>query len=95
MWVIQVKVTNWEGINKTINLQCGNIISKIDDFKTQTIWIDEKKKILKYRPKDVGYDKAINQLFECWKREQGTVLKSTHLMLEIKKMAESCFLLEK
>lgn len=85
--VLTSRTEPFEGINETINLQCGNVISKIDDFQTQTIWIDEKKKKIKYRPKDVGHKKSINQPFESWKRERDTVLKSTKLMLKVKGMA--------
>ncbi|MDE5697668.1 MAG: Gfo/Idh/MocA family oxidoreductase [Lachnospiraceae bacterium] len=84
--VLTSRTEPFEGINETINLQCGNVISKIDDFQTQTIWIDEKKKRMKYRPKDVGHLSSINQPFDGWKREQSTVFKSTWLMLEIKEM---------
>lgn len=84
--VLTSRTEPFEGINETINLQCGNVISKIDDFQTQTIWIKEKKMKIRYNPKDVGHLNSINQPFGNWKREQSTVLKSTRLMLGIKEM---------
>lgn len=84
--VLTSRTEPFEGINETINLQCGNVISKIDDFQTQTIWVDEKKMKKKYKPKDVGHSRSIKQPFTIDKRERSTVLKSTRLMLEIKEM---------
>lgn len=85
--VLTSRTEPFEGINETINLQCGNVISKIDDFQAQTIWVDSGKTKIKYRPKDVGHRGAINQPFGSRKRELSTVLKSTQLMLEIREMA--------
>lgn len=85
--VLTSRTEPFEGINETINLQCGNVISKIDDFQAQTIWVDSVKTKIKYRPKDVGHRGAINQPFGSRKRELSTVLKSTQLMLEIREMA--------
>lgn len=84
--VLTSRTEPFEGIHETINLQCGNVISEIDDFQTQTIWVDDVKRKIKYRPKDVGHLNAINQPFGGWNRNQGTVIKSTRLMLEIKEM---------
>lgn len=87
--VLTSRTEPFEGINETIHLQCGNVISKIDDFRMQTIWVDEKKRNIKYRPKDVGHLKSINQPFFVGGRWRGreTVLNSTRLMLKIKEMA--------
>lgn len=84
--ILTSRTEPFEGINETIHLQCGDLISKIDDFRMQTLWIREKKYLYKYRPKDVGHSKAINQPFIKEKREISTVIKSTLLMLEIKDM---------
>jgi predicted dehydrogenase len=79
----------FEGINETINVQCGNVIAKIDDFRHMTIWQDEKLYKKRYWPKDVGHKKAIKQPFSqktasirSWKE----VELSTVLMLFIKDM---------
>lgn len=84
--VLTSRTEPFEGINETINMQCGNVIAKIDDFQSQTIWIGAKKRKIKYSPKDVGHKMSVNQPFGSWKRERDTVLKSTRLMLEIKEM---------
>ncbi len=79
----------FEGINESINLQCDNVISKIDDFRTQTIWIDEKLVKKRYWPKDVGHKRAIMQPFETdnkKKRDWYEVELSTVLMLHITDM---------
>jgi predicted dehydrogenase len=79
----------FEGINESINLQCDNVISKIDDFRTQTLWIDEKLIKKCYWPKDVGHKQAIMQPFEAdekKKRDWHEVKLSTLLMLFITEM---------
>ena len=35
----------FEGINESINIQYGQVISKIDDFRRMTIWKDDYKKL--------------------------------------------------
>ena len=63
------------------------MISKIDDFQAQTIWVGEKKKRIKYKPKDVGHQQSIVQPFHGKRREGEGVMLSTLLMLKIKEMA--------
>lgn len=80
----------FEGINETINFQKGDIICKIDDFRSMTLW--EGPRISKYRfwPKDVGHNAALRQPFQkklC--REWDEVVKSTLLMLFIADMVRS------
>lgn len=82
--VLTSRTEPFEGINETINLQCSNVISKIDDFQKQTLWIGEKKYTFKYTPKDVGHSQSINQPFLNEKRDIETIFISTRLMLEIK-----------
>ncbi|WP_029322706.1 Gfo/Idh/MocA family protein [Butyrivibrio sp. AE3004] len=76
----------FEGINETINIQVGDLISKIDDFRYQTIWYQDKMKIKRYRPKDVGHAKSILQPYFINLRDNATVVYSTKLMLAIKDM---------
>ncbi|MDR0603606.1 MAG: Gfo/Idh/MocA family oxidoreductase [Bacteroidales bacterium] len=76
----------FEGINETINLQCDNIISKIDDFRRQQIWIGDKMFRYKYFPKDCGHKRAILQPFMSNNRECKEWIYSTYLMLKIKEM---------
>jgi predicted dehydrogenase len=77
----------FEGINETINIQCGKAIAKIDDFRTMTVWIDDLIGKKRYFPKDVGHKNAIRQPFATEKRNWHEVEISTLLMLYIRDMA--------
>lgn len=76
----------FEGINESFNLQYGDVISKVDDFRKLTIW--DKHKLIKenYFPKDVGHERAILQPFYEKNRDWKEVEISTLLMLKIKDM---------
>lgn len=76
----------FEGINETINYQCGEVIAKIDDFRKITIW--KRDKLSKYRfwPKDVGHNIALLQPFKEIRREWKEIVQSSLLMLTIKEM---------
>jgi predicted dehydrogenase len=77
----------FEGVNETINLQCANIISKIDDFRTLQIWDQEYYYKNKYFYKNVGHENAILQPFSnnnC--RNFLEIEISTIIMLEISEM---------
>lgn len=76
----------FEGINETINILNGELIAKIDDFRSLSIWKNETFKKVKFSPKDVGHKSAILQPFTDKKRKIEEVLVSTKLMLEIKNM---------
>jgi len=77
----------FEGINETINVQCKNIIAKIDDFRHMTIWKDHLIRKIKFWPKDVGHKKAILQPFSKELiRDFYEIESSTLLMLKIKDM---------
>lgn len=76
----------FEGINETINLQYGNIIAKIDDFRKIVVWQDDKKYFKNFFPKDVGHKRAILQPFLDGNRDWAEVELSTLLMLHIKEM---------
>lgn len=81
----------FEGINETINIQCGDVISKIDDFKSITIWKNDFKYSKRYYRKDVGHEKAINQPFlpSAEVRDWKEVKISTTIMLEITEMVKT------
>lgn len=79
----------FEGINETINFQYDTIIAKIDDFRTLTIWDDEKLYCKKYRPKDVGHKRSVMQPFEKDNRDLNEVIASTELMLHITEMVRN------
>lgn len=76
----------FEGINESIDFQFGDIIAKIDDFRSLRIWQNEKYYKKRYWPKDVGHEKAILQPFSKEKRNWEEVELSTLLMLKIKDM---------
>jgi predicted dehydrogenase len=76
----------FDGINETINFQCHNIISKIDDFRQQQIWIDDKIFNYRYFPKDCGHKRSILQPFMNNNRDCKEWIYSTYLMLKIKNM---------
>lgn len=80
----------FEGINETINIQCRNIIAKINDFREMTIWKDETVRNFRFKPKDVGHKRAIQQPFDTSiSRDFHEVELSTLLMLKIKDMVLS------
>jgi predicted dehydrogenase len=73
----------FEGINETINLQHGDTICKIDDFRRLRIWQGTQLVRRRYWPKDVGHRLAILQPFRQDARDWQEVLLSTLLMLYI------------
>ena len=74
----------FEGINETINFQQANVIAKIDDFRTMTVWNASRVRRRRYWPKDVGHNLALIQPFSAWRRDWREVELSTLLMLFIK-----------
>lgn len=87
--VLTARTEPFEGINETINLQWGDVISRIDDFRRQTIWKGERLVRKRYWPKDVGHKRAILQPFSTERRPWSEVVDSTLLMLRIKEMVEA------
>ena len=88
--VITSRCEPFEGINETINFQQGEVICKIDDFRSSTIWKNETLINKKYQPKDVGHTHSICQPFEeKYSREWNEVIKSTLLMLHIADMVKN------
>ena len=89
--VITSRTEPFEGINETLNLQCGNVIAKVDDFRRLAIWQDEQLFKKRYWPKDVGHKKAILQPFlpEDQRRDWREIELSTSLMLHITDMVRS------
>lgn len=76
----------FEGINEIINIQYGNVIAKIDDFRKMVLWIDDILIKKNYWPKDVGHKSAIMQPFGKNQRDWKEVELSTLLMISIKDM---------
>ena len=79
----------FEGINETINFQCGGLIAKIDDFRRMDVWNLSIFKRYNFWPKDVGHKRAINQPFDSSVRNWSEVEMSTLLMLTIADMVRS------
>lgn len=87
--VLTARTEPFEGINETINLQWGDVISRIDDFRRQTVWKGRRVIRKRYWPKDVGHKRAILQPFSEERRPWSEVVDSSLLMLRIKEMVES------
>jgi predicted dehydrogenase len=79
----------FEGINETINFQQGDVIAKIDDFRSLTIWRGSYRRRYRFWPKDVGHGAAILQPFKELGRDWREVERSSLLMLEIARMVQS------
>lgn len=76
----------FEGIRESINIQCGEMIALIDDFRKMTLQNGSKRKKYRFFPKDVGHQHSIMQVFSKTNREWIEVVFSTLLMLKIKDM---------
>ena len=87
--VITSRHEPFEGIMETINFQSGSVIATIDDFRSMTVWQDERVWKYKFWPKDVGHKGAIMQPFAGTWRDWTEVELSTLLMLKVKDMVVS------
>ena len=84
----------FEGINESIQLQHGEALAKIDDFRRMTLWQCDRVLRRHYWPKDVGHRHAILQPFAAPDgpvppRDWHEVEHSTLLMLHIADMVRS------
>lgn len=84
--VLTARTEPFEGINETINLQWGEVIAKIDDFRRLEVWRGGRRSVHRMWPKDVGHRLAIRQPFASRCREWHEVEFSTLLMLRIAEM---------
>jgi predicted dehydrogenase len=89
--VITSRTEPFEGINETLNLQCGDVIAKVDDFRRLSIWQNDHLFKKSYWPKDVGHKRAILQPFlpQSERRDWREIELSTALMLHITDMVRS------
>ena len=79
----------FEGINESIQIQHGETLCKIDDFRQSTVWRGERVLRRRYWPKDVGHRAALLQPFDdSRRRDWSEVVASTLLMLRIAEMVE-------
>ena len=77
----------FEGVNETINFQCGEVNAKINDFRQIEIWNEDLYVNKKYFPKDNGHkESALQPKFENEKREWVELETSTRVMLFIEEM---------
>ena len=76
----------FEGIRETVNVQSGEAIAAIDDFRKMTLLRGAKRWKYRYWPKDVGHQRSIMQVFSKNNREWIEVVYSTLLMLKIRDM---------
>ncbi|WP_286829441.1 MULTISPECIES: Gfo/Idh/MocA family protein [Kordiimonas] len=80
--MLTARTEPFEGINETVNIQWGDVIAKIDDFRQMQVWHGAQKSKHRYWPKDVGHRLSILQPFNsehC--RNWSEVLISTILVL--------------
>jgi predicted dehydrogenase len=87
--VITARSEPFEGINESIVFQRGDLIAKIDDFRSMHWWIGLTKGRERYFPKDVGHVRAIMQPLSGEARNWAEVEVSTFLMLRITDMVRS------
>jgi len=79
----------FEGINESIQVQHGETLCKIDDFRQSTVWRGDRVLRRRYWPKDVGHRAALLQPFDdSRRRDWSEVVASTLLMLHIADMVE-------
>ena len=89
--VLTSRAEPFEGINETINIQWGDCIATIDDFRSIRIWKDDVFRTKKFWRKDVGHKQAICQPFlrDDSFRDWREVEISSLLMLTAKEMIET------
>jgi predicted dehydrogenase len=87
--VLTARTEPFEGINETINLQWGDVIAKIDDFRRMEVWRGPRHRVHRFWPKDVGHGAAILQPFAQHGREWREVELSSLLMLRIAGMIQA------
>ena len=80
----------FEGITETISLQCGDVLAKIDNFQSMTLWRGPSRRRFRYWPKDEGHIASICQPFRkdsarAWEE----ILMSAEVTLFIKDMVTS------
>jgi len=88
--VLSSRSEPFEGVNETINFQQGELIAKIDDFRTTKIWQRNSYKKYFHWPKDNGHKSAILQPFnkDSKIREWPEIELSTRVMLLIEEMVK-------
>lgn len=80
-----------EGVRETIEIQCGHVTARINDFREMEVWYGERAVRKRYRPKDVGHRLCTLQPFltSTQQRDWAEVICSTRLMLHATDLARS------
>lgn len=86
--VLTARTEPFEGIREAIHLQWQDVICNIDDFRSMTIWNNQRRRTWRYWPKDVGHRNAIRQPFREQIRPWSEVEDSSLLMLRIAEMVK-------
>lgn len=80
----------FEGVNETICFQQGDLLIKIDDFRTTKLWKGSQYKKYRHWPKDNGHRACVLQPFKTGViRHWGEIEQSTSLMLHVEEMVKS------
>ena len=79
----------FEGIRENINIQCGEVMAVIDDFRKMNLQNGLSNNKYNYSPKDVGHERSIMQVFRDDNRDWREVEYSTLLMLRITEMIQA------
>lgn len=87
--VFSTRTEPFEGVSELINIQCDSVIAQINDFRYLTLWREEELIRKNFRPKDVGHERALMQVFGDYSRNWNEVELSTLLMLHITDMVNS------
>ncbi|MDZ4138564.1 MAG: hypothetical protein U1D66_06755 [Erythrobacter sp.] len=88
--MLTARTEPFEGINETINIQLGDVIAKIDDFRQMTLWQGPRLTRRRYWPKDAGHARAVLQpMARDAGRPWQEVLDSSLLMLAVTDMVRA------
>ena len=61
--VLTARLEPPEGVHELIFVQKDDVMARIDDFQAMTLWRNQRRKNMRFRPKDVGHKAAILQMF--------------------------------
>ncbi|NVJ98905.1 MAG: Gfo/Idh/MocA family oxidoreductase [Alphaproteobacteria bacterium] len=82
----------FDGVNEAINIQQGDLMARIDDFRTMKVWRRDYFRKVRFWPKDVGHRKSVGQMFDekpAYRRPWEEIFLSTMLMLHITDMVRN------
>ena len=82
----------FDGVSENINIQKGETMAKIEDFRSLNIWNRDKFSKYRFWPKDVGHKDSVIQMFnknQSYQRPWNEVFNSSMLMLHITDMVKN------